>query len=133
MWGKIRFLSIMFVVVGSAVFWTSCGGKNPTKLDVKSDGRIFVENKTTGLIKTSYFNPDMNEQIDDEVQPNEKKDVSHFVIKAGTKITVTLIAMVGWVVDEDAEVTIDGNVTIRVTYAAPLPVHAIWYEVLRGD
>ena len=133
----------MFRWLWAAAFAVSvaCGGGGGAGPQVAEDGRIYVRNNTDVTFTVKCVTEDLRE-VETVVGPGEVKDVSHEVLKAGTKVTVTLTSQkaVGYGGDPtgriqpsvDVELTVNGNVTILIKSIGFGSAGAIDYEVVGG-
>jgi len=133
----------MFRWLWAAALATSvaCGGGGGAGPQVAEDGRIYVRNNTDVTFTVKCVTEDLRE-VETVVGPGEVKDVSHEVLKAGTKVTVTLTSQkaVGYGGDPtgriqpsvDVELTVNGNVTILIKSIGFGSAGAIDYEVVGG-
>jgi len=117
----------MVMVLGAMICILSafaCGGSSSTGPSSSTgDGRIYLENASTNAgrykadIQVSYFNEILNEQVEMVVLPGEKKDISKVVLPKGTKVKLTLRGkayVYSHQMDQEIEVTVDGDLIIRV-------------------
>lgn len=97
---------------------SSCGGSSATKSVAFEDGRVRLRNETNGRYEVQVFESETDNPVMTEVKANETKDVSH-TIKGGTKITVRIRGYSGGgATVKEIPITINGNVTIRITSIA---------------
>jgi len=79
------------------------------------DGRIFVENQTNWGVLYTILDHDSETVITEgNVEANTKKEITVDPIKGGTRITLRLVARHGTTNSAELELTIDGNITVRV-------------------
>ena len=105
--------TIVTLAMGVMIALNGCGSNSPTGPRPKKDGRIYWDNTTGSRIKVEYYNDDMGKLIQSVVEPRTKEDVGQTVLKGGTK--VTLKWDVGNTLWGSVEVTVDNNVTVKVT------------------
>ncbi|HID11456.1 MAG TPA: hypothetical protein EYP17_09185 [Candidatus Latescibacteria bacterium] len=102
----------------------ACGGKSPVKEPgIKEDGRVFLENvsQNAGRYKADvtvwYYDEELG-KVEITVLPGEKKEVSHDILKGGTKLTLYLKGRAyvysHQLEPQEIEIVVDGNVTIRI-------------------
>ena len=117
---------------------TGCGGGGKGSTGPGDTGRIFVRNESRAVLEVSYVDEELG-LIETTLQPGETKEVSQAELKNGTTVKVKLEAL-GSPDDvagnyhhhpeSEVELTIQGNVTIRVT--GPLVFGGkVPYEIMR--
>lgn len=98
---------------------TGTGGSGPER--TFREGRIFVENKLAYDMDVNIMYDDaetgLTHSVDTKVKAGAKEDVSQGVVTGGTVVTVKLLVKpptegMPWARGE-AEVTVDGNITVR--------------------
>lgn len=109
-----------------------CGGSSSTGEKIASDGRVYMTNVSTEDIQVSYFTEETG--LVEKVVPRgaEHVEISQGNVPGGTILKFTLHAFnpcSGGTIE--VPVTIDGNVTIRVT-SAVCQSGVIIYEVTGG-
>lgn len=136
-----RFAYAVCVIASMATIGLmACGGGSSKSTKAAENGRIYVLNATDIPFDVTYLTPDFV-PVKATVAPGEHKEVSE-EFDAGTKITVTLTSQeaVGYEGDPsgrikpsvDVDVTINGNMTIRITGLRFGGSKSIEYEIMSG-
>lgn len=130
---KIFFATL--AVISALILTIHCGGGGKsTGPKTKGDGRVRLRNETQAKVTTSYYNEQLNKEIQvPNIASNTTADISQEVLKGGSKVKFHVATdrspddPHGWQhlkVEADIEVTIDGDVTIivkpPVVFGAPL-------------
>jgi len=104
---------MLFVLAFGMSLMMGCGGGS-TKY-TPADGRIYLWNDTSSPLQVKYLNSELGE-IETEVDPGQTEDVSQALLEGGTKVIleVTSSAYIMQILKR-IEVSIDGNVTVRIT------------------
>lgn len=105
------------LLLGLVLVWIilGCGGGASTTSAFMEDGRIFVENQTNWGVLYTILDHDSETVITEgNVEANTKKEITVDPIKGGTRITLRLVARHGTTNSAELELTIDGNITVRV-------------------
>lgn len=104
-------------VLGLVLVWIllGCGEKSSTTSTFMEDGRIFVENQTSGGVFYTLLDHDSEAVITEgNLEANTAREITTDPIKGGTRITLRLVARIGTTNSAELDLTIDGNVTVRV-------------------
>lgn len=107
---------------------TKTGGGKEVKKHTGKDGRILLLNETARDMDVTYVHADQG-QIDTTVPAGEKMDVSKAVLKGGSEVTVKVEAVTSTRPWANITVTIDGNVTIRITSLGAWGANALEYLI----
>jgi len=81
---------------------------------VLKDGRIFLLNEHRLAMDVRYVDDELGE-ITLQVPAGEKQEISRRVVKGGTKVSVRVESVTMYKAWEIIVVTVDGNVTIRIS------------------
>lgn len=135
-----KHLWFCMIVSMVAIGQIACGGGSSMSTKTMESGRIYIRNDTTVPFNVTYQTPDFV-PVEATIAPGENKEISE-EFAAGTKITVTLISQeaVGYAGDPSGqikpsvavEVTINGNITIRIKGLGFGGSKAIEYEIMSG-
>ena len=104
-------------MLGLTLAWIffGCGGDSSSTSAFMEDGRIFVENQTSGGIWYTIRDHDSETVIaEGEIEANTTREITRDPIKGGTRITLRLVARLGTTNSAELDLTMDGNVTVRV-------------------
>ena len=104
---------IIVLVLGTTIGLGGCGSDTPSGPRPKKEGRIYWDNTTGSRTKVEYYNEDMGQLVKTVVEPRTKEDVGGTVLKGGTKISLKWD--VGNTLWGTVEITVDNNVTVKVT------------------
>lgn len=127
---------ITAIAAGLMLLSVTCGGKSSsTGTKTGGDGRIFLQNGTSeATVFAKYYNEDLMKEIETEVPPGQKKEVSQAIIKQGTKVKFTLSGKTpyGYLLSQDIEVEVAGNITIHVkTYNPYITGQPFEYTIIK--
>jgi len=124
-----------------AFLWSFACGGGGVGPRVAEDGRIYVRNSTDVAFDVRCVTEDLKE-VETVVEPGEVEDVSREVLKAGTKVTITLTSQkaVGYGGDPtgriqpsvEVELTVNGNMAVWIKSIGFGSAGAIEYEVIGG-
>lgn len=134
---RIRTVRILLLLLSVWMIpWLGCGGSSSTGKKVAEDGRVYMANLSTEDIRVSYFTDETGfvETVVYRFQESQGQpvEISKGNVAGGTVLTFRLDAFnpcSGGKMDVD--VTVDGNVTIRVT-SAVCQSGVIIYEITGG-
>lgn len=120
---------IVAILCFSVIFLIGCGGGGSKGVRTMEDGKVIVRNETTHEIQATVYEGTGGDPIETIVESNQTREISG-VLPGGTKVEVILepVVHVRW--PSKINVTIDGNVMIRVlsvAYEGP-----IQYEITGG-
>lgn len=104
-------------MLGLVLAWIflGCGGGSSNTSISMEDGRIFVENQTNGGILYTIVDHDSKAVIaEGNIDANMTKEITTDPIKGGTRITLRLVTRIRTTNSAELNLTIDGNVTVRV-------------------
>ena len=108
----VRFFVFMLLL---AAILSGCGGGGDSVSGEPQDGSIQVRNEIQYATKVSYIYD--NQPFSYTVEPGETKEISR-LIRGGTKLVLKLeVGFSDTTAHAEAEVTMDGNITIRITGA----------------
>ena len=130
MFESIKSVFIMRAILCFAVaLLMGRGGGTSQGVRTMEDGKVIVRNETPHQIQATVYEGTEGNPVETIVESNETKEISG-VIPGGTKVEVILepVVHVRW--PSKINVTIDGNVMIRVlnvAYEGP-----IQYEITGG-
>ena len=120
---------IVAILCFSVIFLIGCGGGGSKGVRTMEDGKVIVRNETPHEIQATVYEGTGGDPIETIVESNQTKEISG-VLPGGTKVEMILepVVHVRW--PSKINVTIDGNVMIRVlsvAYEGP-----IQYEITGG-
>lgn len=78
------------------------------------DGRIFMENRANVPMDVSYVNEELG-RIRTQVDPGQTLDISQALLKGGTEVKLTVKSVVMYSSTVVIPITVEGNITIRIT------------------
>jgi len=113
----------IWMALAIGVLVAGCGGGSKGTTGPQDTGRIFVRNESRAILEVSYVNEELG-RIQTTIPPGETKEVSQAELQNGTTVKVKLKALSspddsqGYThaqPESEVELTIQGNVTIRVT------------------
>lgn len=97
-----------------AVGLLGCGGDSGIKTRTQRDGRIYFRNEIQFDVEVEYFNEEAQEVIKTVVPSGESMEISQAILTGGTKVNVKFSMLGTTRVSRTAEVTIDGDRTVRL-------------------
>lgn len=107
---------------------SGCGGGKESTSSEPQDGSILLRNDIQYAATVSYLYN--NEPFSYVVEPGETKEISG-LIKGGTKVVLRLEVGIGDTTPSvEVEVTLDGNITIRIIGAQY--AGRVQYEIIGG-
>lgn len=115
------------VLIALSIIVAGCGGGSKGERKMK-DGRVFVQNDLGQPIRTSYLDEELG-QVDTTIDPGEIGEATRRSMEGGTTVKLAVdVPGEAWKTLH-VDVTIDGNVTVRVYAAAAWGAGDLDYEM----
>ncbi len=123
---------VLVAVLITLTVLIGCGGDSgPTKSRAEKDGRVYLRNDTNRIIDVRYFNEELGQTFETVVPAYVKQeDVSHAVIKGGTKVKFHLEPRVSGSQEFEVDITIDDSRTIWIQKISRQGVGQPEYEII---
>lgn len=132
----VKFLALLLML--TVILLTGCGGGSKTGSSSSRDGRIEVLNivnesgSTRVPMHVSYVN-NAGETIETVVEVGEQKLVTgNDILEGGTTVKLVFRPQMNCYVVAEKEVSIDGNIIVRIPYIGPCGSGVVTIEVVSG-
>lgn len=134
----VRYIGITIGIFGWILLWNCGGGSKMTDSEEAKNGRVFLQNDTSALLRVECYSDQVG-VLEMDVPVGEKLDVAQAVLTAGSKVTLKIQSegspeahYEGGKLHpsyQTVELTVDGNMIVRM-YGQLVGSNRIDYEIL---